>query len=45
MITLDFTFDPNSEELDTVFNKEEEYSFNTGKDEEFNLTFKEGDTV
>lgn len=45
MITLDFTFDPNSEELDTVFNKDEEYSFNTDKDEEFNLTLKEGDTV
>lgn len=45
MITLDFTFDPNSEELDTVFNKDEEYSFNTSKNEEFNLTFEEGDNV
>ena len=45
MITLDFIFDLNSEELDTVFNKDEEYSFNTSKNEEFNLTFEEGDNV
>lgn len=41
MITLDITFPQDSEEFETVFNKNEEYSFVVGEDNEFTLTFEE----